>query len=136
MILTRHAQVIWIPNEQWITNTIVSFVVTTSPNTTEMILTFLFASSSNANVRCDTKAGAWTSIRLTRASSKWIPNRTFQTFACRSLCRHYTLCTVATNISVTRCNKIVEIKYRFFFKLIFNCKKIPLDTYVTRIHQI
>lgn len=116
-ILTRHAEIIWISDEQRVTNAFVGLVITTRSNTAEMFLTLFFASPSNTNVRCDARSCTRTSIWLTRSAGKRVTDESFWTLTSRPLWRYYTLCFVTTNVPFARCDKIFKTKREFFFKI-------------------
>jgi len=101
--LTGHAEVVWVSDEQRITNAIVGLVITARPDTAEMILALFLATSSYTNVWRDTRTRARAGVGLARPSSKRVSDRTFRAFASGSLWRHDALRVITANVSVTCC---------------------------------
>jgi hypothetical protein len=53
-VLTRHADEVWVANEEWITNTYICVPITCSSNTTNYSFTAFLATASNAYTRLNT----------------------------------------------------------------------------------
>jgi hypothetical protein len=53
-VLTRHADKVWVADEEWITNTFICVLITGSSNTTNYSFAAFLATASNAYTRLNT----------------------------------------------------------------------------------
>lgn len=130
VLLTRHAKVIGIADEQRVANAFVRFVITTGADAAEMILAFFLAPSGHANVGRRARTRARANVGLARSTGERVADGTLRAFTRRPSRRHYALGAVAANILFAR--YVIKTKrYRHACWLF-----VVRGTYVIRIRRI
>lgn len=102
-VLTGHAKVIGIADEQRVANAFVCLAIATRADAAETVLAFLFAPATYTNAGRHARGGARTRVRFTGATSERVSDKAFGAFTSRPLRRDDALRVVAAYVSVTRC---------------------------------